>query len=312
MPRFTNPVPQYNYIDPISSEFGPLKEGKLYLFESQTNTPLTTYKDAFLTIPNTHPIILDAGGNVPNVFFEGTARVVLTDQNDVQQWERDPVGGENEFGQLSLWQPTVEYGSNDYVIGSDGKIYKSRNASNTGNDPTSSPNDWLEQEFLGVWNNTFPYAVGNIVRTSTGNLWKSLTANNLTNDPETDSGTNWIPAVDGAKIPEVIALQTDVAKVLSWPVENANFTAASSEAKQIDATSNTVDVTIPAIALGDVFTFHNWKASTNKVQILNPSYTIIGKIGNLSAGTDLELLPGQSVQMIAKSTTELEIVGAFL
>lgn len=210
MPRFTNPVPQYNYIDPISSEFGPLKEGKLYFFESQTNTPLTTYKDAFLTIPNTHPVILDAGGNVPNVFFEGTARVVLTDQNDVQQWERDPVGGENEFGQLSLWQPTVEYGSNDYVIGSDGKIYKSRNASNTGNDPTTSPNDWLEQEFLGVWNNTFPYAIGNIVRTSTGNLWKSLTANNLTNDPETDSGTNWTPAVDGSKIPEIITAQQSI------------------------------------------------------------------------------------------------------
>ena len=46
------------------------------------------------------------------------------------------------------------------------------------------------------------------------------------------------------------------------------------------------------------------------MQILNPSYTINGASGTVAAGTDLELEPSNAVQLVAKTTTVLEIVGA--
>jgi len=48
------------------------------------------------------------------------------------------------------------------------------------------------------------------------------------------------------------------------------------------------------------------------VQILNPIETIKGKGGDIAAAVNMELEPGQSVQMIAKSTTILSIVGALV
>ena len=150
--------------------------------------------------------------------------------------------------------------------------------------------------------------MGDVVQSSLGNLWKALTAT-AGNDPEADSGTNWKPAIDGAKVPEIIALEA----LNSWDIpETADFTAVAKESRQIDASANTIDVTLPVLVVGDSFIYHNVITSTFKVQILNPIETIKGTEGDISAGTNMELLPGQSVQMVAKTTTVLSIVGALL
>lgn len=62
----------------------------------------------------------------------------------------------------------------------------------------------------GFYNETIPYKIGDHVQTLDGNQWKSLTPQNLDNDPSTDNGTNWEPDVDGAKIPEIIAITFNV------------------------------------------------------------------------------------------------------
>ena len=59
MARYVNPAQEYAYTDPVSGVFGPVKFGKLQFFKSGTNTPIVTYKDSLLTIPNTNPVILD-------------------------------------------------------------------------------------------------------------------------------------------------------------------------------------------------------------------------------------------------------------
>jgi hypothetical protein len=200
MTRYINPAQEYAYIDPVSGVYGPVKLGKLYFYKSQTNTPLDTFKDDKLTIPNTNPVILSADGRAPNIFYEGSARVVLTDANDVQVWERDPVGGDAGLGQFSLWEQQVRYDTNDYVIGSDGKIYKSLINPNEANDPTTSPSSWEEVRFMGVWNTNISYDTGIVVQTTDGNLWKSTQAANAGNDPMVDNGSNWLPAVDIANI----------------------------------------------------------------------------------------------------------------
>jgi hypothetical protein len=260
-----------------------------------------TYKDESETIPNTHPVICDSAGYVPNIFFTGSARLVVHDQNDVQYIERDPVGGEKELGDFTLWDAQVIYDKNDIVEGSDGKFYQSFGNSNQGNDPTTSPSDWFEIRFLGVWNTNKTYVIGDVVQTSDGALWRSLVASNQGNDPSADDGSNWLPAVDSSKIPEIIKL--------NWQIKAGNFSAVNNEAYILDGSGGTLDVTLPTIAAGNAFTFHNLITSTNKVQILNPSYSIRGSGGTISAGTDLELSAGDSVQLVASSTSILDIVG---
>lgn len=298
MSRFINPAP----------EFKP--NSKLFFFKSGTNTQLVTYKDQFETpgLENTQPVLTDSNGVVPNIFYSGSAKLVILDENNVQYGEYDPVGGETELGDFTLWDTVVTYDKNDIVEGSDGKFYMSLANGNISNDPTLTPTSWKEVRFIGVWNANVTYVIGDVVQTASGNLWKALTAT-AGNDPDIDDGTNWLPAIDGAKIPEVSALTA----LNSWDIpEVANFTAVASESRQIDASANTIDVTLPVLVIGDSFIYHNLITSTFKVQILNPIETIKGKGGDIAAGTNMELEAGQSVQLVAKSATVLSIVGALV
>lgn len=290
MARFINPIPQYK------------PNSKLYFYKSGTNTDLLTYKDQFETVLNTQPVLTDAAGFAPNIFYSGSAKLIILDQDDVQYAERDPVGGEKELGAFNLWDTVVTYDQNDIALASDGRFYQSFADGNQGNDPISSPSDWFEIRFTPVYNANYTFALGEITQTSDGSLWRSVVGSNTGNNPATDDGTNWLPAVDSSKIQEIIKL--------TWKTKASDFTAIANESYQIDGSANTVDVAMPVIAEGETFTFHNQSLSTFAVTILNPSYTIIGKSGTLSAGTDLELSASDSVQLVAKTSSVLEIVGA--
>ena len=129
MARYINPVAQL--LD-ISGD--PLAQGRLYFFESGTSTPKTTYSDVNLTVANTHPVVLSGDGRVPNIFYSGSAKVILTDADEVQLWERDPVSGgsESSFGQS--WDAVSVYGLNEVVTYND-VLYVSIIANNQNNDP---------------------------------------------------------------------------------------------------------------------------------------------------------------------------------
>lgn len=197
MARYIDPVPQY-----LDSNGEPLVNAKLYFFKSGTNTPLATFADKDQTIPNTHPVELNAAADVPNVFYSGSAKVILTydkpelSQFGIQRWERDPVGGENELGNFELHDNSVIYDRNDITQGSDGKFYLSLIDGNQGNDPTTSPESWEEIRFIGVWNTNINYSVGDVVQTSEGYLWRSVIGGNISNDPNSDDGTNWAVAIN--------------------------------------------------------------------------------------------------------------------
>jgi hypothetical protein len=70
----------------------PLAGGKLHFYETGTTTEATTYSDEALTTANANPVILDASGRQPSVFYDGDLKVVLRDANDVLIETRDPVG----------------------------------------------------------------------------------------------------------------------------------------------------------------------------------------------------------------------------
>ena len=204
MTRFVNPTPQF-----CDGNGDPLAFGKVFFYESETNISKSTYADSAESILNTNPVELGADGRMPNCFYTGSARVVVKDVNNVQIWERDPVGGENVFADFGEWQNFIIYDVND-IVELNGKFYKSLSNNNQGNDPGASPGsnaNWENINFVGLYNSTISYSVGDVVKTSGGAIWKSVTASNLGNDPVADSGTNWLPAVEGLKIPEVKALE---------------------------------------------------------------------------------------------------------
>lgn len=193
MARFGNIGKQY-----FDNSGYPLIAGKLYFYQSGTSTLKTTYSDVDLSIPNTNPVILTAAGRQPNIFFNGSARVVLTDENDVQIEVRDPDGA-TETGNFDAWNSITIYNESDIVVGSDGVYYKSIINANQGNDPTSSPQEWQQIRFVNVWNQYETYATGATVQASNGFFYNSLVNGNIGNNP-VSSPTQWGPIIS---IPDI-------------------------------------------------------------------------------------------------------------
>jgi len=70
----------------------PYAGGSLAFYASGTSTPLTTYSDSALTVPNTNPVVLDSAGRAGNIFLQNLAyKVVLSDVNNNPIWTDDPV-----------------------------------------------------------------------------------------------------------------------------------------------------------------------------------------------------------------------------
>jgi hypothetical protein len=293
MSRYINPFPQYPYAP----------SGQLFFYESEQNILKTTYADQQQTIANSNPVLLSAIGLTPNIFYSGSARVVLRTVEG-QEFERDPVGGENSFADFGPWLDYIDYSTND-IVELTGNFYISTSEGNQGNDPSvtlGSNANWTLISFLGLYNSTTTYAVGNIVNTSDGYLWASQTSANLANSPSTNDGTNWLPAVNGAKIPEIISLNT-------WINKSASFTITAGKSYLIDGSGGAVSAALPAaLVVGKVIIVHNESVSTNPVLITNPAFTIKGAKGTIAAGTDLLLAAGDTVHLVAKSTAILEVV----
>lgn len=66
---------------------------KAYFFTAATTTPLTTYTDNALTTPNAHPVVADAYGRMPAVFFAVATsyKERVQTATGTQLWEIDNV-----------------------------------------------------------------------------------------------------------------------------------------------------------------------------------------------------------------------------
>lgn len=167
----------------------PLSGGKIYFFESGTTTPKTTYADINNSIPNTHPVVLDAAGRQPNIFFDGVAKATLTDSADVTIVTRDPVGETaTNFG--DEWVSTRIYSSNDVVIASDGQYYRSLQSANQNNNPTTTSGYWTLL-YSVEWNSGITYGLSAVV-TYDNQQYQSLQASNSNHQPDT-SPLWWVP-----------------------------------------------------------------------------------------------------------------------
>lgn len=85
--RFFSPSEQF-----ANSAGVPYAGGSLQFYASGTATPLNTYSDQALTIPNANPVPLDSAGRAGNVFLSNLAyKVVLSDASSNQIYTADPV-----------------------------------------------------------------------------------------------------------------------------------------------------------------------------------------------------------------------------
>lgn len=196
----------------------PLAFGLLYFYESGSDTEKDTFKDPNLSIKNTNPVKLSASGRQPNIWFNGTARVVLTTAADpvtgqgTQIEERDPEGGTFLEGVFSPWNALTLYSQNDIVEGSDGNFYISLTDNNQNNDPTTNQTNWTRIRFIRVWNPNETYSQFDVVEGSDGLLYSSKTDSNLNNDPVADTSlVNWQAATSADVEPIVRAVAAQYA-----------------------------------------------------------------------------------------------------
>lgn len=185
MGRYVNPVPQT-----LNGNGSPIVGAKLYFYEPGTTTLKTIYSDSGLTTPATNPAIADSTGRYSNIFLDGIYRTIQTDENDVQIWDRDPVGDVIE-GEWQDWISGTIYNIPQIVRGSDDEYYRSLTDSNQGNDPTTSAASWEKLQLGRVWNTNVTYSATDSAYGSDGMLYFSRAASNQGNDP-TSTPLSWI------------------------------------------------------------------------------------------------------------------------
>ena len=240
MPRFISPI----------TDLKPL--GSVSFFDSNTDAPKITFKDELESeaLKNLPEVPVDANGNLPNIFFSGSAAVIYLDENGVQYAARNPVGEEAGIGNFNDYSNIVTYTISDIVIAPDGKTYISLTNGNQDNDPTLNPGDndfWEEWPVNGIYNTKIPYVIGNVTQTTDGRLWRSLVVANLNNDPLTDSGANWITAGDdNTDIPNnqtgtsYTLLVTDKSKTVWMDSASANVLTIPTNASAAFAINDTL------------------------------------------------------------------------
>ncbi len=187
--RFINPRPQY-----LDDAANPIVNGELNFYESQTLTRKDTFSDINLKIKNANPVEVFEGGKTPNIFYAGSARVILTSDSG-QEYDLDPVGTSASGSAFEIWNTVIEYEILALVQASDGEYYRSLTNNNIGNDPTVSAASWEKVQFLRTWNTNVTYIIADIVVASDGKLYSSLQNGNVGNDPTTPSPTFWENAI---------------------------------------------------------------------------------------------------------------------
>jgi hypothetical protein len=103
-PRFVLP-----YQTVVDANGVPIPGAMLYFYSSGTNTPLNTYSDPLLTVPNANPLSASSAGVFPNIFMNGNYKIVLTDSLGNQIWTADPVSSAGSSGVPITGSATAGY-----------------------------------------------------------------------------------------------------------------------------------------------------------------------------------------------------------
>lgn len=90
-----------------------LSGAKLQSYEASTSTPLPTYSDSALTVPNSNPQLADAGGLLGPIYLLPQAyKFELYDMNDILIWSQDQVFDVGELLQATITALQAEVTTN--------------------------------------------------------------------------------------------------------------------------------------------------------------------------------------------------------
>lgn len=138
--RFLDPNTQY-----LTRNGSIAAQAKFTFYESGTTTLKTIYSNQGQTAQATNPAYTNDRGELPEIFFDGAAKIVREDLSNgvyVQRWELDPVFGSGDSSGFVQWSSEVTYNAGDIVQASDDNLYVSKTNSNLNNDPTTSSDNW--------------------------------------------------------------------------------------------------------------------------------------------------------------------------
>lgn len=165
----------------------PLISGELYFYDSGTTTPKTTYSDIDETIAQTHPIVLPANGRAPDIYFTGSARLIIKDSGGTTLVDKDPVvptGAGGNVTSFDAWNAVTTYAVGNLVTGSDGRYYRLISGTSQGDDPTSTSGIWAEVFLVEDYEAGRTYLTNQIVTYTDNNLYISLQDSNTGNTPD--------------------------------------------------------------------------------------------------------------------------------
>jgi hypothetical protein len=187
--------PSYQYFDNSGRV---LDSGQLFFYDSGTTTLKNVYSDPDGLIPIDNPVVLDGAGRTPNVYLEGSYKLIIKDKNDVQIEERDPVlAADDTTKGFADWNAVTTYSELDIVRASNNLLYISITNSNQNNEPSASATNWTQVQLLSSYNANETYSIGDVVIDSIGDIYRSLTNSNVGNTPAS-SPTDWSNTVSGA------------------------------------------------------------------------------------------------------------------
>jgi len=254
----------------------PLSGGKLYFYLPETLTDLTTYSDSGETIENANPVVLDADGRLPDVFFTGQAKLVIKNSAEVLIDSADPVGTEIGSYSFNAWIENVVYNLGAIVIDANGNYFVSLTSNNSGNTPATSPTRWAELRFINVYNVNFSYSIGDVCLSS-NLLYVSLVGTNVGNTP-VSSPASWRP-LSGS-------LWND------YTVKTALFTAVAGARYFTDTSAGAFTATLPAtptvgdtvgfVDYGGTFNTNNLTLGRNGSEIMNSATDMACDVNNAS------------------------------
>ena len=191
--RFIPPSEQY-----FDNSGNILSGGLLYFYDSGTAVAKDTYSDPDGAIPNTNPVVLDAAGRTPNIYLDGSYKLIIRDSAGVQIEERDPVlAADDTTKGFAVWNAVTTYDVDDIVRASNNLLYISIAASNQNFEPSANATKWTRVQLLSSYNANETYAIGDVVIDSIGDIYRSLTNSNTGNTPAS-SPTDWTTVVAGA------------------------------------------------------------------------------------------------------------------
>lgn len=306
-------------IDPFEQFFDgagdPLIGGKLFFYESGSSTALKeTYSDSGLGTPNASPVLLNGDGRCPNVFGQGSYRVILVDANDQQILLRDPVGGSDANTYGADWRFDQTYSVSD-VVRDENIYWVSLTNNNLNNKPSSDGgSNWVAQantsdvvsaiqaDILVGWQ-TAPGLVGDstslalplsLVANATYEVEYTLYANNASGYP----GSLNIQFFTNLSLPADIIYLTGF--------KQQNFQRFDLDPDYLNMTQLNGDT----FSEGDVVSTRyvsggiseNWSITLKGIikvgqdDTLSPSIVIYDSLGNVGGGDALNFLTGSNLR----------------